>query len=285
MFNTEDLQKLREEAIKEGLAFGITRLKERYRMKPKKEAEPFSYIKSPHNKRQNPIYLVADCVPMRKKGIRTKPRSKAQLHYDKILAQRQKMKGLRYRESANLAFFCNQRSVVFLDTETTGIEEHDQVVEVAVMTDKGKLIFHKRFSPSTPITNEAKLLHGIDQASVEHCGAWPDHSEALEKALKDRHVVTLNDGFTFRAIQQTAKAYGDIKWLSLSKLGIRGLSLSTYQYINQYLKQQPTYSALQDVKNAYAGMAEFIKYSKDIDQELAKLEKESKKTKKQTCAK
>ena len=75
--NSYELEQLRQQAIENDKAFGVTRLKDEYRMKPKPNAKQSDWVKSPYNRNKNPIYLVADCVPIRE--VKRKPPTQKQL--------------------------------------------------------------------------------------------------------------------------------------------------------------------------------------------------------------
>lgn len=62
------------------------------------------------------------------------------------------------------------RDMVVLDTETTGLPEDPgfQVVEIAVIDGKGKLLFRSLIQPDAPVTPGARALHGISDEALQH---------------------------------------------------------------------------------------------------------------------
>ena len=74
-----------------------------------------------------------------------------------------------------------------LDTETTGLETHDQVVELAILDENGKTLYHSLFSPDVPMNPFARRKNRISDAELAHApkfiDEWPKntkHSEASQ---------------------------------------------------------------------------------------------------------
>ncbi len=57
---------------------------------------------------------------------------------------------------------------VFLDVETTGLDEHDEVIQLAyvVSRDGKKIPMNKLYKPKVPITFKAMAVHGIKREDV-----------------------------------------------------------------------------------------------------------------------
>ena len=56
-----------------------------------------------------------------------------------------------------------------LDTETTGLSETDEIVEIAIIRlDDGSEVINTLVNPSIPISKEATAIHGItdDMAAI-----------------------------------------------------------------------------------------------------------------------
>lgn len=59
------------------------------------------------------------------------------------------------------SWLINSDNFVILDTETTGLDEHDEIVEVAVIDMSGKVLLNTLVNPIQPIPYEATQIHGI----------------------------------------------------------------------------------------------------------------------------
>jgi len=98
---------------------------------------------------------------------------------------------------------------VILDTETTGLDEKGQVIEIAVVDWQGNVLINQRIRPTVPIDAGAQAVHGISATDLDDCPAWPDIAAQVREALEGRPVVIFNADYDTRMLMQTAKAYHD----------------------------------------------------------------------------
>ncbi|MBR9829321.1 MAG: 3'-5' exonuclease, partial [Oceanospirillales bacterium] len=52
-------------------------------------------------------------------------------------------------------------AIVFLDTETTGLDDDAQMVEIAVVDENGSVLFESYCRPTVPVDPGAQAVHGI----------------------------------------------------------------------------------------------------------------------------
>ena len=50
---------------------------------------------------------------------------------------------------------------VYLDTETTGLDPKDEIVEISIVDEDGSVLLEKFVRPSMPIPREATRIHGL----------------------------------------------------------------------------------------------------------------------------
>lgn len=86
-------------------------------------------------------------------------------------------------------------NVVFLDTETTGVKPADDVVDIAVVSASGAVLFEQLVKPSRPIPPDTSVFNGITNKMVAHAPDLTDVYAALAELLKDRVVVAYNVDF------------------------------------------------------------------------------------------
>ncbi len=55
---------------------------------------------------------------------------------------------------------------LFLDTETTGLDDQAEIVEIAIADHTGQPVFESLVKPVVPITPHLTAIHGIDNDMV-----------------------------------------------------------------------------------------------------------------------
>ena len=61
---------------------------------------------------------------------------------------------------------------LYLDTETTGLGQRDEIVEIAILDPLGKMVIDTLVRPSKPIPQDAVAIHGITNAMVSAAPTW-----------------------------------------------------------------------------------------------------------------
>ncbi len=100
-------------------------------------------------------------------------------------------------------------ATVFLDTETTGLEDDAQVVEIAVVDGDGNVLFESYCRPTVPVDPGAQAVHGIGDDVLADAPQWPEISAQVRDVLEGNTVVIFNAAFDTRILAQTAAAHGD----------------------------------------------------------------------------
>jgi len=101
------------------------------------------------------------------------------------------------------------KTFAVLDTETTGFEEKDQVIEVAVVFvgPVRNLVWFSLVKPTVPIHPSAKGAHHITEKDLANA---PTPKEVIRRApidlLKDSVVVGHNLAYDERLLRQTGLA-------------------------------------------------------------------------------
>lgn len=100
---------------------------------------------------------------------------------------------------------------VYIDTETTGLEKIDEIVEISVVDFDGKLLFTSLIKPSRPIPPEAQRIHHISNKDVAAAQAWPIVWPGIRSFLYGRTVAAYNTPFDLRMMQQSHARY-NLPW-------------------------------------------------------------------------
>lgn len=105
---------------------------------------------------------------------------------------------------------------VFLDTETTGLDDRAEVVEVAVVDLAGQVLLDSLVKPTRPIPIAATAVHGIGPMDVADAPTLTELWPKLAAAIEGHVVVIYNAAYDIRALHQSARAcsIGLLPWTS-----------------------------------------------------------------------
>lgn len=100
---------------------------------------------------------------------------------------------------------------VFLDTETTGVERRDEIVDICVVDCDGTILIDTLIKPTISIPFGATRIHGITSEMVQNAPTWKEIWPQVGAVLRDRHIGVYNADFDLRMIEQANRKYG-IQW-------------------------------------------------------------------------
>lgn len=99
------------------------------------------------------------------------------------------------------------KNPVFLDTETTGLEKTDEIVEISIVDELGQVLYQSLIKPSQPIPPAASRINHITDVMVQKVPAWPVAWMQIRPLLLNRLIVAYNSEFDQRMMQQTHLRY------------------------------------------------------------------------------
>lgn len=97
---------------------------------------------------------------------------------------------------------------IYLDTETTGLKDRDQIVEICLLEHDGSIAFQSLVRPTVKIPFDATRVHGITDAMVSTAPTWPEVWPHVEAILSTRRSAIYNAEFDLRLLQQSHRAHG-----------------------------------------------------------------------------
>ena len=100
---------------------------------------------------------------------------------------------------------------VYLDTETTGLEAADQIVEICILDHDGKMLINSLVKPKGKIPILASRIHGITDEMVTDAPTWPELWPQVEAALAGRHVAIYNVDFDLNMMKNSHRKY-HLRW-------------------------------------------------------------------------
>jgi DNA polymerase-3 subunit epsilon len=100
-----------------------------------------------------------------------------------------------------------ERQPVFLDTETTGTGPAAEIIEIAIIDYKGKLMLERLVKPKGAIEPSAFQVHGISSEMLFECPTWKDVWSEVEAVLAGKPVGIYNSDFDVRMMKQSHQKY------------------------------------------------------------------------------
>lgn len=100
---------------------------------------------------------------------------------------------------------------IFVDTETTGFDPTDVVVEIAVLDSHGEVMFESLVKPNRPIPAQAAAIHGITDAKVVWSPSWEEVWKGVVEVVSGRVAGFYNAEFDLKLMRQSCGLNG-IPW-------------------------------------------------------------------------
>jgi DNA polymerase III epsilon subunit-like protein len=102
----------------------------------------------------------------------------------------------------------NIDNFVVLDTETTGLYKDDEVIELSVIDERGRELYHSLFKPEKKMGEAALRVTGLDNPMLENEPLFKDEWPKIKKAVGKKKILGHNIGYDYRITLATAKRYG-----------------------------------------------------------------------------
>lgn len=95
---------------------------------------------------------------------------------------------------------------VVFDTETTGIDESDEIIQIGVVDHTGAVVLDQFIKPTQPIRNTRH--HGITDEMVQDAPGFPEVYEQIRTALEGKRAVAYNYEYDRRMLDQVCRKHG-----------------------------------------------------------------------------
>lgn len=99
-------------------------------------------------------------------------------------------------------------SCLILDTETTGLGEDAEIVEIALIDTAGEILLNTLVKPRSVIPDSAIAIHGITNELVADAPSWPDVYSKFYQLISGRKIVVYNSDYDTRLLDQTNDDWG-----------------------------------------------------------------------------
>jgi len=101
-----------------------------------------------------------------------------------------------------------EEDALILDTETTGLDEDDEIIQLSIIDLVGQPLFESLFKPTERIHVRALAVHGIGPEMLETAPAFAECHGQIQALLSGRVVAAFNMDFDGRLLDQTCERYG-----------------------------------------------------------------------------
>jgi DNA polymerase-3 subunit epsilon len=91
-------------------------------------------------------------------------------------------------------------STVYLDTETTGLNDGDEVVDLAVVGWDGTVLLDTLVRPKRRIPPDATKIHHLTDDDVRFAPSWCDVYPWLCRTIAGKRVIVYNAAYDFKII-------------------------------------------------------------------------------------
>ena len=104
----------------------------------------------------------------------------------------------------------NKDNYIIVDTETSGIGNHAEVLEICAISLNGEVLIESFFKPKGTIAPEAIAVHGLTREILQQKGAvtWNVCASEIAQFFSGKTILAYNASFDKKMIDQTAALYG-----------------------------------------------------------------------------
>lgn len=139
---------------------------------------------------------------------------------------------------------------VVLDTETTGFNNDDEIVELGITDRNGNVLYEGMFNPNKELSEEASKVNGITMNDLANKPSFGTEAQRIADILLERPLVIYNKDFDTRLVLQSMEAHKE--------------DIADYDVLKEKINekfQTTTYCAMQ----SYTAYKDFYKSTKLVE--------------------
>ena len=150
-----------------------------------------------------------------------------------------------HEAAVRLAAKIVQSKPVYIDTETTGLDRSDEIVEISIIDFDGSILLSSLVKPSQSIPADVQRIHGITNEMISSSPAWPVLWPKVRNLIYGRPVAAYNAPFDLRMMQQSHARYR-IPWReNLNMIDVLPI-FSNYQGVWDPIRRSMKYHKLEE---------------------------------------
>ncbi|WP_413113396.1 exonuclease domain-containing protein [Thaumasiovibrio sp. DFM-14] len=97
--------------------------------------------------------------------------------------------------------------IVYLDTESTGIDDDDQIIQIGIIDIDGNVLLNTLVQCDKESHPKALEVHGITPDMLKDAPTYPEIHDKIVSLLHNKVVEAYNAPFDMRLLTQTAKCH------------------------------------------------------------------------------
>jgi DNA polymerase-3 subunit epsilon len=97
---------------------------------------------------------------------------------------------------------------LYLDTETTGLGAHDEIIEICLLEADGSVLLTSLVRPQHTIPADVVRIHRITNAMVADAPTWAELWPQVAEQIEGRRLAIYNADFDLRMMRQSHARYG-----------------------------------------------------------------------------
>ena len=121
---------------------------------------------------------------------------------------------------------------IFFDTETTGLNDDDEIVELAITDEQGNTLYCQRFKPAKSMSTGASRVTGITDDMLVDMPTFAGEFNKIKSVFdQGDQVIAYNTEFDIRFLCQTCECYDlGTEWIYHMPTRCAMLMYSNYAY-------------------------------------------------------
>lgn len=119
-----------------------------------------------------------------------------------------------------------ERKFIVFDTETTGFDEDDEIIQIAIVDETGATVLKSLIKPTKPITNSQ--YHGITDEMVKDAPTFPEIYPKLVELMNGNLWLAYNAEYDVRMLLQSCQLH------KLDALGASRTECAMLLYVDFY---------------------------------------------------
>lgn len=102
-----------------------------------------------------------------------------------------------------------QGTALILDTETTGLDDDAEIIEIALVHHTGEVVLNQLVRPTCSIPPEASAIHGLYEADVQNAPSLAEVWPQVERIFQDNpNLIIYNAAYDTRLMRQSCALVG-----------------------------------------------------------------------------